>query len=227
MKNSIKKKYWLEIVLYAVYIIIGIILITNPQLEVLGPLVYASSLFYVITFVSTICYFCNRRDGDYELLFLSLSSLIVGTIILFNEYSASPNNVFGTSILCYTLFNVGNKIYHSYKLNKEKEISAYPKVSVGILLTILGVLVVNNLFNEVTMQTLILGYYFVVYGFLCLCEPLMMIILKNKKIESFIIDIFDDEKVIKIDKPKKRVKIKKNSDNKTSAKVRKTSNVKK
>ena len=72
-----------------------------------------------------------------------------------------------------------------------------------VILTILGVLVVANIYNKIDVGNTILGYYFLVFGLISLLEPLMYILLSNNGIAAWLTMLTLDEKETKNEAPRK------------------------
>ena len=228
MKKEIIKEYdgrlvILDIMLYCVMATAGFILLNLTSMDMLDPVKYAPSLFYMFGFFSLLVYFANRKRGDYELLIFGFINICVATFILF--YSSYPDSGFilADAVLVYSIANVINKGYSCKNLIGKKDINFFPKVSITILLLVLGVLVVSSIYNKIEVGTLILGYYFIIFGLLSLLEPLVMILTKNVKVEKYILDFLsynddEDEEIEEEIKPKKVAKEKINNTKKTESK---------
>lgn len=206
VKEFDKRLLVVDIMLYCIFIITGFILLNFESMDMLNPIEYASPLFYVFAFFSILAYFTNRRKGNYELLIFGFINIIVATFILI--YQAYPDSGFilSDAILIYSLAIVLNKGYHCAVLLRQRDINFFIKVSVTILLLFLGVFVVSSLYNKVEAGIIIIGYYFIVFGLLSLIEPLMEILIKNKKVEKAMRGVLSYEKESKTDKKLKEVK---------------------
>lgn len=193
IKESDRTFLLIDFMLYMLYIVCGYILLRYPEIEVLQPIRYVTPLFYLFGFFSLIAYFMNRRSEDYEFLFLGLINILTGSFILFFSYYTDTGFILGNALLIYSITMVLNKGWHTIKLSRENNVNMFPKFAITILLTLLGILVTSNLYKEMTLQTLILGYYFISFGVLSLFEPIMIIILRNKKIRKQLISLLEEE----------------------------------
>lgn len=193
IKESNKTHLAVDIMFYSVYVLIGALLIKFPQIEELKPIEYAPIIFYMLGFFSLLSYFVNRRPKNYEFLFLGLINILVGTFITFFSGYEDTGFILGNAILIYSLFTILNKGYHTLMLSKEKNINMFAKASITIMLVLLGFLVLQNLFKATTMQTLILGYYFLVFGIMSLIEVALVIILKIDKLKKYFQDLINEE----------------------------------
>ena len=198
MKNIIIKEFdktylILDVMLYTVYVVTGFILLNFSDIELLNPIRYASPLFFMFGFFALLTYFLNRRDGDYESLLLGFINVCVGAFILI--YVSFPNSAFimADAVLVYSIANVINKGYHCKVLFDKKDINFFPKVAVTILLLLLGVFVVSALYTKIEVGSLILGYYFIIFGLLSLLEPLITVLTKNVRLENYILEFLSYE----------------------------------
>lgn len=228
MKKEIIKEYngrllVLDIMLYCIIAVTGYILLSLNSETLLDPVKYVPSLFYTFGFFSLLVYFFNRGRGDYELLIFGFINICVATFILI--YSNYPNAGFilADAVLIYAIANVVNKGYACRELIKNRDINFFIKISVTILLFVLGVLVVSAVYNKIEAGTLILGYYFIIFGLLSLLEPLITIIFGNKKVEKYVLDFLaydEDEpnKEVKKEEKKEVKKVTKKTTKKTTKK---------
>lgn len=182
-----------DIMLYTVFVVTGFILLNFSDIELLNPIRYASPLFFMFGFFSLLAYFLNRREGEYELLIFGFINVCIAAFILI--YVSFPNSAFimADAVLVYSLANVINKGYSCKALLEKKDINFFPKVSVTILLLLLGVFVVSSLYTKIEVGSLILGYYFIIFGLLSLLEPLITILTRNVKLENYIMDFLSYE----------------------------------
>ena len=183
----------LDIMMYTVFVVTGFILLNFSEIELLNPIKYASPLFFMFGFFALLTYFLNRREGDYESLLFGFINVCLGAFVLI--YVSFPNSAFimADAVLVYSIANVINKGYHCKLLLEKKDINFFPKVAVTILLLLLGVFVVSALYTKIEVGSLILGYYFIIFGLLSLLEPLIAILTKNVKLESYILEFLSYE----------------------------------
>ena len=224
MKKEVLKEFdrtilVIDIMLYCVFITVGFVLLHFSEIELINPLKYASPLFYMFGFFSLLAYFLNRRKGDYELLIFGFINVCVGSFVLIYMSFPDTGFILADAVLIYSIANVINKAFNCKRLLIEKDINFFTKAEVAILLLFLGVFVVSSLYTKVEVGSLILGYYFIVFGLLSLLEPLMAVLVKNIKIENKILEFLayeEDEAEVtpkvkevkskKIIKPKKKTR---------------------
>lgn len=224
LKEIDKNLVILDIMLYSVFVVTGFILLNFSDIELINPIRFASPLFFMFGFFSLLVYFMNRQSRDYELLIFGFINICVGAFIML--YVTFPNTGFilADAVLVYSVANVINKGYTCKELMAKKDINFFVKLSVTILLLLLGVFVVSSLYNKIEVGSLILGYYFIIFGLLSLLEPLMSILINNVKIERYILNTLSydvKEEVKKEEKIEEKKPVKKVT-NKTKKEVKKT-----
>ena len=235
MKKEVIKEFdknilIIDIMLYCVFITVGFVLLHFSEIELLNPIKYASPLFYMFGFFSLLAYFLNRRPGDYELLIFGFINVCVGSFVL--VYMSFPDTGFilADAVLIYSVANVINKAFNCKRLLKNKDINFFTKAAITVLLLFLGVFVVSSLYTKIEVGSLILGYYFIVFGLLSLLEPLMAILVKNVTIENKILDFLsyneETENIVDREVPKKEVKEKQEKKSQNKKPVKKETKVK-
>ncbi len=211
----------LDIMLYSVFVVTGFILLNFSDIELLNPIRYASPLFYMFGFFSLLVYFLNRQTRDYELLIFGFINVCVGAFIMIYVSFPDTGFIMADAVLVYSIANVVNKGYTCKELMQKKDINFFVKLSVTILLLLLGVFVVSSLYNKIEVGSLILGYYFIIFGLLSLLEPLMSILINNVKIERYFLDVLSYDKDIE-DKDVKKVSNKSSKKEEINEKPKKT-----
>ena len=82
---------------------------------------------------------------------------------------------------------------------------------------LLGVFIVSALYTKIEVGSLILGYYFIIFGLLSLLEPLISILTRNIKLENYILEFLSyDNK-----EEKKEIKTKKMPHNQRISSIKK------
>ena len=214
MKKEVIKEFdrtvlSIDIMLYVIFITVGFILLHFSEIELINPIKYASPLFYMFGFFSLLAYFLNRRPGDYELLIFGFINVCVGSFVLIYMSFPDTGFILADAVLVYSLANVINKGFNCKRLLLEKNVNFFTKTAVTVLLLFLGVFVVSSLYTKIEVGSLILGYYFIVFGLLSLLEPLMSILIKNVTIENKILDFLsynNEEKEESVQRKVKEVK---------------------
>lgn len=217
-----------NLILSVIVIIIGIITTVFKSFGLVDIVLYASILFYVFAFFSIIAYFVKRNKGDYETLLLSLINIITATV-MFVLKGQDELMVLGLGMTLYTIMMVFNRMYKIICLKNENSFMWIVKFVTTFLIGVLGALTAYNLFNEVSVQTLLYGYYFITLGVIMTLENTIDLVVTDDKFDKAMKKIIAEEdsknkleeikeekvvkeektvKEVKIAKPKKEVKVK-------------------
>ena len=203
IKEKDKTLIGLDIMLYVIYAVVGYILLRVSDVVSFDPVDCASPLLYMFGFFSLLTYFLNRRKDDYEQLFFGFINIVTATFLLVNAYYPNTGFVMADALLIYSIAIVLNKGYHAKKLLEKGDINFFVKLPMTVILTILGILVVANIYNKIDVGNTILGYYFLVFGLISLLEPLMYILLSNNGLAAWLKMLTLDEKETKKEAPRK------------------------
>lgn len=197
-----------EVVLYSLVVIMGIMLISFPTFGLIEPVYYVSILFYLFAFLSIIVYFIERRDGDYELLFLSLINILSASFMfLLKENNMSL--VLGTGMTIFIVLFLINKGYSICKLKKNDNYIWVIEFMTSFLVVFLTLLTIINLYKGTTVTTLMFGFYFIAFGIFELVVPLFKIFAKSETFDNFIKSIVSQEQIEIPKKEKKKTRKKK------------------
>lgn len=217
-----------NLILSVIVIIIGIITTVFKSFGLVDIVLYASILFYVFAFFSIIAYFVKRNKGDYETLLLSLINIITATV-MFVLKGHDELMVLGLGMTLYTIMMVFNRMYKIICLKSENSFMWIVKFVTTFLIGVLGALTAYNLFNEVSVQTLLYGYYFITLGVIMTLENTIDLVVTDDKFDKAMKKIIAEEdsknkleeikeekvvkeektvKEVKTAKPKKEVKVK-------------------
>lgn len=180
MKKTIKKNPLILIkgILYLTIVIIGMLLMSYPALGMIKPVYFVSMTFYAVSFFTILAYFIKRNKNNYELLLISLNNILIATF-MFVFQSEISNIVLGTSMIVYTLFNISIKGLYSYRYKSENNYMWSTKLIELVLLVLIGLLTAINLYSEMSVITLMFGYYFITYGIINLMEPVYCYLIES------------------------------------------------
>ena len=228
LKELKKEHIMIKVILYGLLTLVGLELLHFSNIGFTNPIRYVPMIFYIFAFLSLIAYFGNRIKGNYELLFFGLINVITGTFVLVNVFYPNSGFILSDAVLLFSILNVLNSINTCLKLWEEKNVSAYMKVAITILLLFLGVFVVSALYDKVDFGTLILGYYFMAFGLFQLLDIFSLYLLSNKDYQKKILNYFNSTKKEKEEKQeskeekedKEKKKEKKSVKNRTIKKIK-------
>lgn len=188
-KSDIRKvlsKTYISYIILSVFLIgLGIFNLLFPYIGMEDLLFYTSMVFLLYAVVTFSCYMWARKEQDYELLLLTITNIIVGSF-LFLCREGNIQVVLGTAIIAFYLQALGVRYNKLKLLKKQKDNTFYAKLTTTILLTVLTVLVAYNLYTDTTVQTMLYGYYFVVYGIIWLLDLILHYVTSSNKFDKYI-----------------------------------------
>lgn len=224
MKNTLKSvdlNLVSSLILSILILIMGVIVLVIPSFGLIDVILYISILFYIYALFSVTLYFIGRKEGDYELLLLSLINIITATFMFIFKSDNAPM-ILGAGMSIYTILLVINRGIKILSLKKSNSFTWIIKFIITFLIAFLGILTTLNLFKEVTVQTMMFGFYFMSLGFMLAVENLIIIFIKDETFRKFLSKILEEEttlepvneiaqnkieeKAIKVEKTTKKVK---------------------
>lgn len=188
-KKDIKKifsKAYISYIILSVFLIgLGLFNLLFPYIGMEDLLFYTSMVFLLYAIVTFFCYMWARKEQDYELLLLTITNIIVGSF-LFLCRDGNVQVVLGTAIIAFYLQALGIRYNKLKLLKKQKDNTFYAKLTTTVLLTILTCLVAYNLYTDKTVQTMLYGYYFIVYGIIWLLDLVLYFVTNSEKFDKYI-----------------------------------------
>lgn len=205
-----------QLVLSLLIMIMGIIVMVYKSFGLIEIVLYISILFYILTCIGVIAYFVKRREKDYETLILALSSLITATFMFIFKANNAPL-ILGTGLTIFSLLEIFNRIYKIAKLKKEDNFMWIIKFIITFVIGVLGLLTSINLYKEITVQTMMIAYYFITFGFALSIENFIEIFITDKKFKIILAKLLDEDPYKHLDNIKEdRIKQIKESKKKTT-----------
>ena len=217
--KKIETTVLVNMIQYVLLIMLGTFMMVYPEIGVMNPIFYVSTVFYIFSFITCLFYFIGRRKGDYENILLSLINVIVASY-LFLLQDKTNTDILGVAISVYTILVIFNKMYSAYRLKSTDNIMWGMKYLTSLLLAFLGMLTMFNLFNERSVVTLMFGYYFIVFGIINFMEYLVEALVEFRGIKVFLKYIEEADvkkkpaKVAQKEEKKEEPEVKANADDK-------------
>lgn len=217
------KKIFMSLVTYLVVFILGLISMVFPAFGFKNPILYASVVFYIISFFGIFGYFASHEDSkDYELLFFSLGGILAASYLFISEF-AKVSFAMGTGFLIFIAIITLNKMYYTRKMKKNGSNLWILRAISLILILFLSVLTIQNFYRDLSdVKTVMLGYYFLTFGLLSAIELLTITQISEKTFERILNGQFEEiksdrspklkklnENVFELDKIAKNIKSKK------------------
>lgn len=179
------------LILGIIVLIMGVVVMVFKSFGLIDIVLYVSILFYIYALFSTIMYFVRRKEGDYELLLLSLINIIAATF-MFVFKKDNPPMILGAGMSIYTILLVANRGCKIILLKNQNNYMWTVKFIVTFLIAFLGMLTTFNLFNEVTVQTMMYGFYFMSLGFMLTIENIIEIFITDATFRKILSKVLDE-----------------------------------
>ncbi len=137
-------------------------------------------LFYGL--VSYTLYMFIRRKDDYEYLFIALASVIAGTAgVIFHDESSTL--VLSLSLVAWISMVAIIKLIKMDYYHDRNDILWFIRTITFVLFLIIGTLTCVNLYYNIKIQSLMLGFFLISVSILELFDPIADFLI-NKKIKS-------------------------------------------
>lgn len=159
-----------EILLYMFTLIMGLYLIFYPDFGHSNPLFTVACMFVVLAFISFIAYYAGKKEGDYELLLLSLVNIVIA-VFLYYFRDGNLAFILSFSLSAWSFFYITLKMISAfqYKFENHKQYSL--KIITAIITLLIASVSIFKLFNDdVLVSLLVYGYFFIIISSLNFLE---------------------------------------------------------
>lgn len=188
-----KKFFLLNSLLNIIIIVFGIILFKNPTFGLYNTTLYFAIYFFAIGMISLLVYFlCRTKENEENLVLAIISVITAGYLFICN------NNCSSSYLALAVIIFVGLFVcYKGYRVFKYKDTNSYKwflELINTLAIFIIGALTILNIYKEISVQTLIFGYFFVSVGFIDLLEILIYFFIKSPYFKEAFKKINTEEK---------------------------------
>ena len=172
-----KLKQKVDVVINSLLVIIGIVIVI---LSIFGfnnvglVLVVTMGLYSILNLVQFIL---TREHKDYEGLYTSFASAVVGGISYY--FSSNGNHNLGIIVMAWVTIMAVIKFIKSDYYNDRRDKMWQMRIFSLLLFIVLGVITTLSLNYFVDSQVVILGYFFFVHGILELFDPLTKYLMQG------------------------------------------------
>lgn len=180
-----------QVLLSLLIMIMGIIIMIFKSFGLVEIVLYISILFYVLAFLSILAYFIKRKEGDYEILLLALISVITATFLFLFKNDNVPM-ILGIGMTIFNILEIMNRTYKIITLKQEENFMWIIKFIITFVIGVLGLLTTINLFKEITVQTMMIAYYFITFGFLLSIENFIELFMTDKQFKKILSKMLDE-----------------------------------
>lgn len=177
---KLKKKQVYSLISALLILLIGVVLLAFKDL-----ISNANSLFYYVMYfyatIKLIEYFMTKEEGDYENILVAMVSVIAGTAGIVFHFSNTPIVLSITLISWVSALAIIKLIKVDYLMDRKNKMWYAEIITLGIFV-LAGILTSINLYFSASVQTLMLGFFFLIMGIVEVVYPLIdSFIIKTKK----------------------------------------------
>lgn len=182
----------IQLVLSILIFIGGVTIMIFKSFGLIDMVLYGSIIFFILAFFGVICYFIRRREGDYEILLFSLISVLTATFLfIFKNDDAAM--ILGAGLTIFNILVIANRIYKIVTYKNQDNFMWSVKFIGTFLIGFLAILTCVNLYKEISVQTLMLGYYFTCLGVIMTIENLVELFVTKDKFDKFVSKVIENE----------------------------------
>lgn len=185
-RDSNNKRLIVDIIFYLLMCVLGYLFVEYENFNLKYDYNMISCIFFILAFLSSIAFVLTKKKGDYEYLITCLVNFAIACYIYNTNIFGSPF-VLGDAILVYALCTISGKLYITRTLWKKKDPNFLFKIANSVVLICLSFFAVYSLYSKEEVSNMIIGYYLIGYGLLCLLEPITTIILRNPHVDNLLI----------------------------------------
>ena len=179
LKQYLKKDAWESILAAVVFLLIGILVVNNPEAVVLTISYVLGGIFALVGILKIVSYFVEKGNEDffnYDLVF-GLIALIVGTIFI--TQASLLNTLFRVMIAIWLIYSGLIRGTTALKL-KKFDVNAWWVVLISaILMVIAGIYVIS--YSGIVVASL--GILMIAYAVIDLINGIIFIVDINKCIK--------------------------------------------
>lgn len=180
MKKERKIKNKVNLISSSMILVLGILLFIFPWFGLEEPASLLYILFAVYAGVKLIEYIITRNGTDHENLYTAIACALASLSgFKFHSYSA-PMVLSLTLISWVGIMSIIKLIKLDYYHDRENGMFYVNLITFSLFL-LLGLLTSINLYFDANVQTLMLGFFFVVNGLLSLAENGIRILVTSKE----------------------------------------------
>lgn len=212
-----RKEYLTVAVANIIVFIFGALLVINPSMGMtdVNFMFFVIMIFYGL--VNYILYLITRKKDDYEYLFVSLVSIVVGTAgSVFNSENSAM--VLSLSLMSWVAMMAIIKLIKIDYYHDRNNPLCFLRTITFVLFLIVGTLICVNLFYNIKIQSIMLGFLLISIAILDVFDPVVGIVmyLHQEKLEKEALkkEILKEMQA----KKKKSIKLEKTDANKSTKK---------
>jgi len=170
-----------EIFLYMILLVIGVSIVFNPWVGGSNPLFYLAIMFMIFAFFSFVAYFIGRKEGDYELILLSLVNVVISVFLYYFKEGNIPM-LLSFSLSSWSFFYITLKLITAFQYRDINYKKHSIKMFITAIIFVLSVITVFSLFtDDIILGLSLYGYYYIIVAGLNFLEVTLNRIVFEKE----------------------------------------------
>ena len=174
-----KRKQKVDLIIAIFLILIGVTLMIFPNFKILDLEVILFSVMMAYATLNLIQFIFTRDSKDYEGLFTSIFSYLIGVGGLYFDLFNGGVEMVAIILAWIILMSLVKFKKCDYYHDRYKKIYIL-KIVTLILFILIGFLSVINLYYEAEVQILVLGFFYFIHGVLELVDPITNFLIRTK-----------------------------------------------
>lgn len=182
-RKKTRKKNIINLVASSTLLLFGILLLIFPWFGVNNPVFVLYIAFAVNSLVKLIEYFLTKNGSDYENLYSAIACAVAALSgFRFASYENTPLVLSLTLVSWVFIMSIIKLIKLDYYHDRENGM-VYVNLVTFSLFILIGLLTSVNLYFSNTVQTLMLGFFFLINGILSLTENAIRILVTHNTVK--------------------------------------------
>lgn len=173
------KKVLVDLITAIFLIIMGSVVLALPVVGVMNVKIVFIVVLALYGIINLIQFILTVKDKDFEGLFTTIASIVTIAIAAFSDFKSSPLNLAMTLFVWISFMSLIKLKKIDYYHDRKKKIWLLRMITL-VLFILSGLLSVINLYYEVQVQILTLGFFFFIHGILELVDPITNYLLEKK-----------------------------------------------
>ena len=182
-----KKNFFIGMISCGIIFLMGVLYLTVPSYYGLEQMtnINVNDLFICIVLVYSVVNFGNYiligKNPNNEVIWLSIVASISGILNVGLNLLFNPTYTLAMSLGVFIFLTIGVKIFTIDYYHDRKDAYYYIETMLTLIFFIIGIVICFNLFNDSIVQTIILGFFFIIISILEAVDVSLKGMLKAKR----------------------------------------------
>ena len=182
-----KKNFYVGIISSGIIFLMGVLYLTIPAYYGINNMVNIDtnnlliSMMLVYSLVKFADYILLGNNPTKEAVLMSIVASTTGIANVLLEFVVSDSLALALALIIFVLFSCAVNIFSIDYYHDRKDAYYYVEAMTTIILFVVGIVLSFNLFNDSVVQTMGMGYLFIVVSILEAVDVAMKCMLKSKR----------------------------------------------